>query len=77
MKKIAQAVSAFLSIAGFIAMILLLNAMGCVHEYGSESTMGKNVSYIIGISEFQLGVYSAITMVVCLLTAALLHKKFG
>ena len=76
MKKIAQAISAFLIIAFFVAMILLFAAIGLLPEYGTtKNTMANDVAYIIGITKFQLGVYSAITMVVSVFVAALLSRK--
>ena len=77
MHKVAQAITAFMAITGFVAMCLLFAALGLTsYQHGTtNTTMAKDVAFVIGISKFQLGVYSAITMVVSFFVAALLSKK--
>ena len=75
MHKVAQAITAFMGIVGCVAMVLLLSAIG-FSELGENKTyMAKNVAFVIGISKFQLGVYSSITMVFSFFVAALLSRK--
>ena len=65
-----------MAITGLVAMCLLFAALGLIYEHGTtNTTMAKDVAFVIGISKFQLGVYSAITMVVSFFVAALLSKK--
>ena len=77
MHKVAQAITAFVAIVGFVAMVLLFVALGLANEHGTgiKSNMAKDIAFVIGISKFQLGVYSAITMLVSFLVAGLLSKK--
>ena len=75
MHKVAQAITVFMGIVGFVAMILLFSAIG-FSEYGTlKNDMAKHVAYIIGITKFQLGVYSAVTMVISFFVAGLLSRK--
>ena len=77
MHKVAQAITAFMAITGFVAMCLLFAALGLTsYQHGTtNTTMAKDVAFVIGISKFQFGVYSAITMVVSFFVAALLSRK--
>ena len=76
MHKVAQAITAFMAITGLVAMCLLFAALGLIYEHGTtNTTMAKDVAFVIGISKFQLGVYSAITMVVFVFCGRTAIKK--
>ena len=79
MHKVAQAITAFMAITGFVAMCLLFAALGLTsYQHGTtNTTMAKDVAFVIGISKFQLGVYSAITMVVSFFVLLGLSSYYG
>ena len=75
-KFVAKAVSAFLKIVGVLAGFLFGAAIGCTDE-GEKSYAAKHLASAIGTSEYQVGIYSLVIMVVSFLIALPLHKKFN
>ncbi len=73
---VVKAVSAFLKIVGVLSGFLFCAAIGCTDE-GEKSYAAKHLASAIGTSEYQVGIYSLIIMVVSFLIVLPLHKKFS
>ena len=73
-KFVAKAVSAFLKIVGVLAGFLFGAAIGCTDE-GEKSYAAKHLASAIGTSEYQVGIYSLVIMVISLSMIALLSKR--